>query len=316
MKRQPIFSTIICLLLAISTYAQETPGQGNSPSMARIRSLIEKLESADDDVRFEAATSLSKMGRDAIPYLNEALNKEKGYARVYAARVLRSIEHDNQTAQSTLTLIAKDNQEKLDVRRYATYVLALSPTGVPLLVKMLDDSDRFVRRSAAFALYELFDISRYLPADYKPELTKAIPIMVAAMGDDDAVVSGIAAETVGKISGDIDFLLERASQSPNEKLKLSAEEVLGRRKNGKNETAMQMTMDMKAGAEDAIKKNKDFLYGNLGVIYALAIGGEPVIDFRTIPGRVGNSSLRMTINRLTRHASSGLSRFNPYADMR
>jgi HEAT repeat protein len=316
MKRQPVLTTIALLLLAVTAYAHETRDQGNSSSTARIQSLIEKLGSTEDDVRFEAATALSKIGRDAIPYLNEALNKEKGYARVYAARVLRNIEQDNQAAQSTLTSIAKDSQEKLDIRRYAAYVLALSPSGVPSLVTMLDESDSFVRRSAAFALYELFDISGSLAADYKPVLTKAIPIMVAAMGDDDAAVSGIAAECVGKISGDIDFLLEKATQSPNNKLKQSAEEVLRRRKNGKNEPAMQLTMEMKLGAEDAMKKDRNFLHGNLGVIYALAIGGEPVQDFRTIPGTLETLSLRVTINRLTRHASSGLSQLNPYTDLR
>jgi HEAT repeat protein len=313
---QIVLSTVVWLLLPITAYAQETPGQGNSRSTARIQSLIEKLRSAEDDVRFEAATSLSKIGREAIPSLNEALNREKGYARVYAARVLRSIEQGNQAAQSTLTSVTKDNQEKLDVRRFAAYVLALSSSGVPLLVKMLDDRDSFVRRSAAFALYELFDISGHLSADYKPALTEVIPIMVAAMGDDDAVVSGIAAESVEQIRGDIDFLLDKAAQSPNNKLKQSAKEVLVQRKRGKKETGQQVTMDMKPGAEDAMKKNKGFLYGNLGVIYALAIGGEPVQDFRSIPGTVGALSLRVTINSRSRQASSGLSRFSPYTDVR
>ena len=35
-----------------------------------------------------------------------------------------------------------------------------------------------------------------------------------------------------------------------------------------------------------------------------------------IPGTVGATSLRVTINLLSRHSSSGLSRFNPYTDLR
>lgn len=316
MKGQALLSTIVYLLFASTAYLQETAGQESSSSTARVQTLIEKLRSAEDDVRFEAARSLSKMGREAIPPLNEALNSEKGYARVYAARVLRNIEQGNQVAQSTLTSIAKDNQEKLDVRRYAAYVLALSPTGVSPLVKLLDDNDSFVRQSAAFALNELFDISGHLTAEYKPPLTEAIPILIAAMGDEDRVVSGIAAECVAQLRGDIDFLLHRAMQSPNNILKLSAKEVLARRKNGEKTTGQRMTMNMKPGAENTMRKNKDFLYGNLGVIYALAIGSEPVQDFRSIPGTVGATSLRVTINLLSRQSSSGLSRFNPYTDLR
>lgn len=315
-KRQIVISTVVWLLLVGAAYAQETPGPGSSRSKGQIRSLIEKLTSAEDDVRFEAAKSLSKIGREAIPSLNETLNSSKGYARVYLARVLRNIEQDNQTAQSTLVSIAKDSREELGVRRYAAYVLALSPSGVPVLVRMLDDDDSFVRRSAAFALCELFDISGHLGGDYKSPLSGAIPIMIAAMGDEDAVVSGIAAECVEQIRGDIDFLFDKASQSPNEKLRQSAIEVMERRKNGKTETGQKMAMDMKPGAEDKMKNNKNFLYGNLGVIYALAIGGEPVQDFRSIPGTVGALSVRVTINSHSRQASSGLSRFNPYVDLR
>jgi hypothetical protein len=311
-------STFTCLLiLAVCAYAQESSGQVSQPSTAQIQSLIDKLRSDEDSTRFEAAKSLAKIGREATPLLGEALNKEKGYARVYAARALRDIEPDNQAVQSTLIAVTKDKQEKLEVRRYAAYILALSPSGVPALVKMLDADDSFVRRSAAFALNELFDVSGYLPATYKTPLTDAIPILIASLGDEDSIVRGVAAEAVEQINGDIDFGLEYAvEKSPNQILVQMAKEVLERRKTSKKQSRQQITMEMKPGAEEAMKNNKNFLRGNLGVIYALAIGGEPVQDFRTPLGTVGDTSLRVTFNPLTRRASSGLSRFNPYEDMR
>lgn len=74
-------------------------------------------------------------------------------------------------------------------------------------------------------------------------------------------------------------------------------------------------MDMKAGAEENMKKNKKLVFGTLGVIYAIRIGGEPVQDFRTLPDAEG-WCLRITLSPITHHAGSGQSRFNPYLDLK
>jgi hypothetical protein len=309
--------SIWLLILAVGAHAQETSGQAHPRSAPQIQSLIDKLRSDEDGVRFDAAKAIARVGPEATPLLVDALNKERGYARVYVARALREIEPDNKVVESTLIQVVKDGREKLEVRRYAAYILALSPSGVPALVKMLDDDDTFVRRSAAFALNELFDVSGYLSPAYKSPMTDAIPILIATLGDEDPIVRGVAAEAVEQINGDIDFGLEYAiEKSPNQLLVEAAKEVLERRKTSRKQSRLQVTMEMKPGAEDAMKKNGKFLHGNLGVIYALTIGGEPVQDFRTLVGAVGDTSLRVTLNPLTRHASSGLSRFNPYEDMR
>ena len=62
------------------------------------------------------------------------------------------------------------------------------------------------------------------------------------------------------------------------------------------------------------------LSGHLGIIYARLVGGEPVEDFRAVakplpPSATEPLSVRVTINATTLVANSGLSRFNPYADL-
>ena len=315
MKNQRVLSAIACLFLAVaSTYSQAAAQQDRTT--VQIQNLIEKLSTNDDKTRFETFQSLSKIGSAAVPALVEVLNQGRGYGRVYAARTLRKIEPNNQLVQPTLVAISKDKQETLEARRYAAYVLALSSTGVPELAKMLEDQDVFVRRSAAFALQELFAISASLTPDYGPLLTNALAVMIAEMGDLDSIVRGIAVETIEQVRGDIDFALDYCiEKSPNGWLRENAKQVKEKRKRGIKELGQQLTMDMKPGADEDMKQNRKFLFGVLGVIYAIRIGGEPVEDFRSLPD-VDGWCLRITLNPITHHAGSGQSRFNPYQDLK
>ncbi len=141
---------------------------------------------------------------------------------------------------------------------------------------MLEDQDVFVRRSAAFALQELFAISASLTPDYGPLLTNALAVMIAEMGDLDSIVRGIAIETIEQVRGDIDFALDYCiEKSPNGSLRENAKQVKEKRKRGIKELGQQLTMDMKPGADEDMKQNQKLLHGVLGVIYALRIGGEP-----------------------------------------
>jgi len=308
------------LLILVSTVvvAQQDPRIGTQTSAVRIQSLIDQFRSEDDGIRSVAAVAISKFGREALPMLTTALSSEKGFSRMYVARTLKLIEPENSLAQATLIAVATDKDEKLDVRRYASFIVATTPSGVPVLLRMLnDENDVFVRRSAAFALKELFDISGHLTGGYKAVLMNALPLIVASLGDADLVVRGLAVEILVQVKGDIDVLLERSiTNSPNELLVQTAKDALAQRRSGTNPSGQEITMEIKPGAEETMKKKPGFLYGPLGIIYALAIGGEPVQDFRSIPGAIGPLCLRVTVNTTTRRASSGLSKYNPYKDLR
>src|SRR5260370_34255815 len=138
------------------------------------------------------------------------------------------------------------------------------------------------------------------------------------MGDPDDIVRGVAAEAVEKARGQgLDHLLEDAiGQIRNPLFQQTARAVLERRKGGHQLRDQALKVQAKAGTEEFLRKNKDFLSGNLGLIYALAIGGEPVLDFRSIPGKTGLEGVRLTFNPATRSGSTDLIRFNPYEDLR
>jgi len=271
------------LLIFVSTFvvAQQDPRIGTQTSAVRIQSLIDQFRSEDDGVRYAAVVAISKFGREALPMLTTALSSEKGFSRMYVARTLKLIEPENSVVQATLIAAATDKEERLDVRRYALFIVATTPSGVPVLLRIFnDEKDVFVRRSAAFALKELFDISGHLTGGYKGVLMNALPIIVASLGDADLVVRGLAVETLVQVKGDIDVLLERSiKSSSNDLLVQTAKDALDQRRSGTTASGQEITMDMKPGAEETMKKKPGFLYGNLGVIYALAIGGEPVQDF-------------------------------------
>ncbi|MGI8735346.1 MAG: HEAT repeat domain-containing protein [Pyrinomonadaceae bacterium] len=316
MRSRPLVSVLVCFIsFTITAFAQDTSRQEKLPEPTNLRILFEKFNSDDDIVRYEALKSISKIGREALPALNELLRKVKGYPRVYAVRTISEIEPANELVQPTLIAISIDSQEQPEVRRYSIYLLALSARGVPELARLLNNEDVFVRRSAAFALQELIAISASLAPDYKPVLTNALAPIIASMGDEDSIVRGLTAETIEQVQGDLDFALDYAiEKSTNKLLRENAERIKKARKQGSGR-GHQVTMNLKAGAEQKMKQDPQFLRGNLGLVYALGVGGEPVLDYRSIPGALGPKSLRVTLNPLTRRASSSLSMFNPYQDL-
>ena len=285
---------------------------------AEIQDLLTKLRSDDDATRYEALQALSKFGQGIIPTINEALRKESGYAKTYAARVLLNVEPENQLALKALAEIARGKQERKDVRRYASYVMALSRSGIGTLAGMLKDEDVFVRRSAAFALEEAIENGHYLPPNFEQALSDALPALVSALADDDKIVSGVSAEAFEQILNKDVPALDEAAKSSDAKLRKAAAEVIKRRKSIYKIEGYEA--EAKPGFEEYIEKKPEFLRGNLGLLRALRIGGEPAQDYRSVVGSFSGKdnplSLHVVFKSSTRKLSIRSNRFNPYEDLR
>lgn len=283
-----------------------------------IQDLLAKLRSDDDAKRYEALQALSKFGQSIVPAVNEALRKESGYAKIYAARVLLNVEAENQLALKTLAEIARSKPERKDVRRYASYVMALSRLGIGTLAGMLKDEDVFVRRSAAFALEEAIENGDYLPPNLEQPLYDALPALALVLADDDKIVSGVSAEAFEQILNKDIPALDEAAKSSDAKLRKAAAEVIKRRKSIDKIEGYEA--EAKPEFDEYIEKKTEFLRGNLGLLRALRIGGEPVRDYRSIVGSFSGKdnprSLRVVFKSSTRKLSIRSNRFNPYEDLK
>ncbi len=94
--------------------------------------------------------------KELVPVLVDALNDDDGDVRRYAAHTLTRI---GRPAVTALLDVLKDRDKGAQVRANAAYVLGkLGPQAreaVPVLTKALKESDRELRRRAAFALAQL-----------------------------------------------------------------------------------------------------------------------------------------------------------------
>ena len=307
-----VVALTITLLLPTSrvSYSQ---GKGKLDSV-EIQRLLAQLRSDDDAVRYEALQSLTKFGEGVIPAVSENLKKETGYGQVYAARVLLNVQPENQLALKTLAEIARNKQEQKEVRRYASYVMALSSSGVNILAGMLKDEDVFIRRSAAFALEELMENGAFLQQTLAQPLYNSLPALASTLADDDKIVSGVSAEAFVQIQNKDLPALEEAAKSSNTRLRNAALAVIERRNSGYTPEGLEA--DAKPGFEEAADRNPSFLHGNLGLIRALRMGGEPVRDYRSIPDAKSPFSVHIVLKSSTRKMSMRKNQFNPYEDLR
>ncbi len=305
-----VLTTTLLLSMSCPTYSQETVKQDS----VEIQHLIAELSSDDDAIRYKALQSLSKFAAGTVPMITEKLKNGNGYGRVYAARILLNIQAENELALTALAEVARNRQERKEVRRYASYVLALSASGINILVTMLKDEDVFVRRSAAFALEELLENGAFLPPSLKEPLYRSLPALALALADEDKIVSGVSAEAFIQIQNADLPALDEAAKSSNTRLREAALAVLEKRKSGYTPEGLEA--DAKPGFEESIDQRADFIHGNLGLIRSLRMGGEPVRDYRSIVDPKSLFSVHIVLKASTRKMSIRKNQFNPYEDLR
>lgn len=306
------------LIPGLTLPAPRSSAQDTATVQADIQDLIAKLRSEDDEVRQDAAAALAKKGNDAAQPLLETLDKEQGYARVYVARVILDNDRGNQHALTALLEAARNKKERPEVRRYAAYALALiEPHGLRALVGMLKDQDTFVRRSAVFALDELMEIRAHLGLNFFVILKSSFPQLLATTGDADEVVRGVSLESLAQYPEEMGEILTEAKQNKNKELQKIVKTVLEEAKKKSQTGGVGFDLELKPGYEEPLTKSGNFIQGTLGIIHAIAIGGGPVRDFRSIPGKLeGNLILHVVVNPRTLKARSSANRFNPYMDLK
>jgi HEAT repeat protein len=171
------------------------------------RTLVNALK--DDEVRWQAATVLRKMG--AVEALIAALKDEEARTRIEAAKVLIEI-RDPRTVEP---LIAALKDVNADVRAEAVVALSYTkdPRMIEPLIATLKDESKRVRLYAASALERAKD-------------PRAIEPLVAALQDPAVEVRGRAAaalgslkdpRTLGALIQALRELKDRESSSPAEK---------------------------------------------------------------------------------------------------
>ena len=303
---------VLCTVFLVLIFSSTCPGQNMTAGQASAENLLNAFASDDDSARFESLQLLTQVGPIILPKAQKMLRSKKGYAQVYSARLILNLRPNDKTTIASLSEIVRDRNEQKEVRRYATYVLALSANGVDELPKLLADKDAFVRRSSAFALLELLENGSFLPKSLVAPLLLAVDSLVQSLGDDDKVVQGVAAEALVQILNDEIPSLNEAAKSSNSQLKNAAKGVIKRRANVNKPEGLDA--DAKQGFEEKADTSPTLLHGSLGIIRALRMGGEPVRDYRS--KRDGDSRiLHMVLNPRTRKLSSRLNDFNPYEDL-
>ena len=308
--RKPILFSFILMFSSFGIgYSQDT-----RQDLSAVEPLLEKLGSDDDAIRYEALQALSKLGRVLVPTITDTIKKQNGYARVYVARVLLNIDPENALSLTTLAEVARNKQEPKDVRRYASYVMALAGTGLNTLAGMLKDEDVFVRRSAAFALEEAIENGAFLPPGLEQPLYNSLPSLASALADDDKIVSGVSAEAFQQIMNKDLPALSEAAKSSDPKVRNAVAALLKRRKTSAAPEGFEA--DAKPGFQEAADKNARFLHGTLGLLRALRLGGEAVRDYRSIPDATSPFVLHMVLKASTRKMSLRKNQFNPYEDLK
>jgi hypothetical protein len=309
MKKLILFPFVLILAAFCIGYSQQT-----NNGQAGVQPLLEKLTSDDDAVRYQGLQALPKLGPGVVSTITDTLKRQNGYGKVYAARVLLGIEPENALALNTLADIARNKQEQKEVRRYASYVMALTTTGLNTLAGMLKDKDVFVRRSAAFALEEALENGTFLPSGLQHSLYNSLPSLASALADDDKIVSGVSAEAFQQVMNKDIPALNEAARSSDPKVRNAAATLLERLRS--SDTPEGLEADAKPGFEEATDKNTMFLHGTLGLIRALRLGGEPVKDYRSLPDAKSLFVVHIVLKPSTRKISLRKNQFNPYEDLK
>ena len=155
----PVISIPICLITAVSLLSTISAQVPKSDGELRVQSLIKQLEDSNPGVCGPAAYELGQIGPAAVaavPALIETFTHKDGYVRGNAAEALRKI---GPVAVPALIEALKNKDSEVGVRGGAAYVLGqISPearAAVPALIQTLEDTDEYVRGTAADALAKI-----------------------------------------------------------------------------------------------------------------------------------------------------------------
>ena len=121
----------------------------------KIEKLISKLQHKNPKVRQTAVVALTKMGKDAVPVLIQALQDGSRGIRASAAGVLGQIGSGAVDAMPALIQVLRDQNP--EVRQYAAGALGhiAAVDAVPALMQALKDQNPKVRNNAAWALEQI-----------------------------------------------------------------------------------------------------------------------------------------------------------------
>lgn len=268
------------LLLACALAAACAPsaraGQAGGPEagravsaaalLAALKQAGSEMTPAKESARDEAVESLKRLGREAVPAIEEFLNREKGPARVYAAEALAGIEPSNALARRTLSEAAGEgggdeviaaaaalaevdpendaavpqlvkmasktiilpSAKNMRRMRGAAFALALTAPGVRALTPLLNHWDSWVRQSAVFAFDERTEAMAHATPAVRAAVMEAIPALVKDLADKDEVVRGVAAEVLEQLGPEAVPELEKAAAGGDRKSAPAAAELLKR----------------------------------------------------------------------------------------
>jgi HEAT repeat protein len=137
-----------------------TPLKGLKPDIGQmererdIRGLIRLLAHPDFDIQWQAADALGRMGEEAYEPLRKAWYRTDTATKIGAIEAMGGI-RDPRALLYLRGMIENDPQA--EVRWGATIALGRigQPEAIPILVRALDDPDKYVRYGAGIALKEL-----------------------------------------------------------------------------------------------------------------------------------------------------------------
>jgi HEAT repeat protein len=173
---------------AAAAHALAGLGPEARPALPR---LVEALHEKDEEVRDAAVMAIHKIGKDAGPFVLAALKDKDAKVRELSLFLLEEMPDDAKRALPALIEALSDVE--VGVRRGAARCLGHltdEPTAViPALTKLFrKDQAVWVRRDACAALARFG--------------TKAVPVLIAALGDDRRDVRRLAASYLGDMGYD------------------------------------------------------------------------------------------------------------------
>ena len=198
--------------IAVRVEAVEAAGKIGESALSLVEQAINDSDTSIK-VRMEAVYAAGKIGEAALPLVEKAMNDKNLEVRREAVRAAGKI------GEAALPLVEKamNNSDQQYVRLQAVTAAGeigepalplMQSTGLPLLEKLMEDSDRYVRRSAVSSAGEIGEV--------------ALPLLEKAMNNSDISMREEAVEAAGKIGKAALPLLEQAMNDSNKDVRLEA----------------------------------------------------------------------------------------------
>ena len=206
--------TIMTLLFLIFTYLTQ--------DFLPKRRLIRGLGSQNDDLRQQAAETLSEMGAEkladikpenkqelvevlrqmgsaAVPALIQLLKDQNSEVRSQATEALGKV--GSATVDQVPDLIQLLKDENSEVRLNASKALReIGIEAVPALIQLLNDENSLVRQNAAFALSEIGPEAKQEMVKTLSQMgSQAIPDLIQLLEDPSSAVRSSAAKVLAEI---------------------------------------------------------------------------------------------------------------------